>query len=243
MNLLMNPNKLILLLLVILPFISYSQEEEDRYKIPDSVPFTIDSLYREDQFYAGFHFNLVTNRPSNISQESFSGGLNLGFIRDFPLNERRNIAIGAGLGWSINTYGQNLFIGKENDGTTIFESLDGEVNYSTNRFTTQLIEAPIEFRWRTSTFQSYKFWRVYGGVRLGYVYNFKSRYRDDNQEIIIKDPSELDRFRIGATFTFGYNTFNFQFYYALNPFFKDATVDAEALDLSTLKIGLTFYIL
>ena len=239
----MKANRIILLLLLCVPLFSKAQDEEDRYKIPDTVPFTVDSLYREDQFYAGFHFNLITNRPSTISQESFSGGLNFGFIRDFPLNKRRNVALGAGLGWSINSYGQNLFIGKNEDGSTNFRSLDNSENYDTNRFTTQLIEAPIEFRWRSSTPQTYKFWRVYGGVRLGYVYHFRSRYRDSEQEIIVNDLEELDRFRIGATFTFGYNTFNFQFYYALNPFFKDASVDNANLDLSTLKIGLTFYIL
>ncbi len=235
--------KIVLLLLCVLPFLCHGQEEEDRYKIPDTVPFSIDSLYREDQFYAGFHFNLITDRPSTISQESFSGGINMGFIRDFPLNDRRNVAVGAGIGWSINTFGQNLFIGKEETGTTIFQSLGGDVDYSTNRFTTQLIEAPLEFRWRTSTPETYKFWRIYTGVRLGYVYHFRSRFRDSDREIIINDLAELNRFRAGATFTFGYNTFNFQFYYALNPFFKDAVVDDAKLGLSTLKIGLTFYIL
>lgn len=238
----MSFKKIFLFIVLIVPVLAISQEEEQN-KIPDTVPFSIDSLYREDQFYAGFHFNLVTNGPSDISQESFSGGINLGFIRDFPLNERRNIAIGAGLGWSINTYGQNLFIGKNEDGSTNFQSLNDEDEYSRNRFTTQLIEAPIEFRWRTSTPETYKFWRIYSGVRLGYMYNFRSRYVDSEEEIIVNELSELNRFRLGATFTFGYNTFNFQFYYALNPFFKDASVDGEKIDLSTLKIGLTFYIL
>ncbi|MCM8568690.1 PorT family protein [Gramella jeungdoensis] len=220
-----------------------AQEEEDRYKIPDSVPFSIDSLYREDQFYVGFSFNLVTNKPATISQESFSGGLHLGFIRDFPLNERRNIALGAGLGWSINSYGQNLFIGKDSSGNTLFRSLDDSQDYDTNRFTTQLVEAPIEFRWRASTPATYKFWRIYTGLRLGYIYNFRSNYKDRDTQVIINDLPELNRFRLGTTFTFGYNTFNFQFYYALNPFFRDAMVDERELGLSTLKIGLTFYIL
>jgi len=235
--------KALLILLLAISFKGFSQEEE-RNKIPDSVPFSIDSLYREDQFYIGFHFNLVTNGPSSISQESFSGGVNLGFIRDIPLNKRRNIALGAGLGWSINTYGQNLFIGKNEDGSANFRSLNDEDDYSRNRFTTQLIEAPIEFRWRTSTPETYKFWRIYTGLRLGYMYNFRSRYVNGAEEIIVNDFDTLNRFRLGATFTFGYNTFNFQFYYALNPFFKDdAIVDGEKIDLSTLKIGLTFYIL
>lgn len=233
----------LLFILISLPSLLSAQEEKDKYQIPDTIPFTIDSLYREDQFYAGFHFNLMTNRPPGVSQESFSGGLNLGFIRDFPLNDRRNVALGIGLGWSINTYGQNLFIGEDEDGSTIFRSLAGDETYSTNRFTTQLIEAPVEFRWRTSTPESYKFWRIYTGMRLGYVYHFKSRFRDDNIEVIVNDLPELERLRLGATFTFGYNTFNFQFYYALNPFFKNAMVNESSIDLSTLKIGLTFYIL
>lgn len=233
----------LLLSIILFPQLSLSQDEEDRYKIPDSVPFTIDSLYREDQFYVGFNFNLVTNRPSTISQESFSGGLHLGFIRDFPLNQKRNFALGIGAGWSLNSFGQNLFINKDASGNSVFESLENDDRYSTNRFSTQLIEVPMEFRWRTSTPQSYKFWRIYTGLKLGYIYHFRSNYKDDEQQVIINDLDELNRFRLGTTFTFGYNTFNFQFYYALNPFFKDATVDGEEFGISTLKIGLTFYIL
>ncbi|MCG9971626.1 porin family protein [Christiangramia crocea] len=239
----MKCKKYLAILIVLFPLFMKAQENEDRYKIPDTIPFSLDSLYREDQFYVGFSFNLVTNKPSTISQESFSGGLHLGFIRDFPLNERRNIALGLGIGWSINSYGQNLFIGKDQEGNTLYRSLEDNEDYETNRFTTQLVEAPIEFRWRTSSPETYKFWRIYTGLRLGYIYSFRSNYKDQDTQVVITDLSELNRFRLGTTFTFGYNTFNFQFYYAFNPFFKDSTVDEKELGLSTLKIGLTFYIL
>lgn len=232
------------LLLLFVCISGFAQEDEaPLQRIPDTIPATIDSLYREDQFYVGFSFNLVTDKPSTIKQESFSGGVNFGFIRDFPLNDRRNVALGIGAGWSINSYGQNLFIGKNPDGSTEFQSLDNNSEYSTNRFTTQLVEMPVEFRWRTSTALTYKFWRIYTGVRLGYVYNFRSNYRDDTTQVIVNDLPELNRFRLGTTLTFGYNTFNFQFYYALNPFFKDGVVDEMPVNLSTVKIGLTFYIL
>ncbi len=230
-------------LLLLLPAISQAQEEKERYRLPDTIPFTIDSLYREDQFYIGFSFNLVTDSPGSISQEGFSGGLHLGFIRDMPLNDRRNVALGLGLGWSINSYGQNLFIGKDENNSTIFRSLEEDQDYDTNRFTTQVIEAPIELRWRTSTAETYKFWRIYTGLRLGYIYNFRSNYTGPEEKIVVNDIEELNRFRLGATFTFGYNTFNFQFYYALNPFFNNAEVGGAELSLSTLQIGLNFYIL
>jgi len=210
----------------------------------DSIPKPIDSLYREDQLYVGLTFHLLGNLPQSVSQSGFSGGLHLGFIRDFPLNKRRNIAIGVGLGWSINSYGQELFIGEDENSNTIFKNLnDPEVIYDTNRFSTQLVEVPLEFRWRTSTPESYKFWRVYTGLRLGYVYYFKSVFREGENKVVQTDVPELDRFRIGTTFTFGYKTFNFHVYYSLNPFFKDAQLNNSPLEITTFKLGLMFYIL
>lgn len=218
-------------------------EREGNYSIPDSVPSVIDSLYREDQFYIGFSFNFIANKPSSISQSSFSGGFHAGFIRDFPINNRRNLALGVGLGWALDTYGQNLFIGQDGNGQTIYRSLEREFDYDRNRFTTQIIEAPVEFRWRSSTAQTYKFWRVYTGLRLGYMYNFRSNFVQPGNQVIQNQVDELNRFRIGANFTFGYNTFNFHLYYSLNPLFEDASVDGEILRMNPLRIGLTFFIL
>lgn len=204
----------------------------------------IDSLYREDQIYIGLTFHLLSDLPGDVKQKGFSGGIHTGFIRDFPINERRNIAIGAGLGWSINTYGQELFIGEEPDGETIFRDLNAlNIDYDTNRFSTHLVEIPLEFRWRTSTPESYSFWRVYTGFRLGYVYYLKSNFKEEGNQVIQTEVPEFDRFRIGTTFTFGYNTFNFHVYYNLNPFFKDAKLNDEQIGISTFKVGLMFYIL
>lgn len=219
--------------------IGYCQQTRDTSE-------TIDSLYREDQFYLGFTYNLLTNMHPEISESGFSGGLHAGFIRDFPINKRRNLAFGAGLGLSYNNYGQNLFIGQESStGESIFRVLDSEViNYDKNRFSTQSIEIPLQVRWRTSTAESHKFWRVYTGLRLGYVYSFRSNFRQPENVVRQTIVPEFNRTRLGATFDFGYNTFNFFFYYSLNPFFgKNATIDGTPVEMNTLKIGLMFYIL
>jgi len=204
----------------------------------------IDSLYREDQFYIGLTFHLLKDLPESVSQSGFSGGLHLGFIRDFPLNKRRNIGLGAGLGWSVNSFGQELFIGEDSNNNTVFRNLNSEgIDYDSNRFTTQLIEVPIEFRWRTSTPDSHKFWRVYSGLRLGYVYYFQSTFKQGGNQVIQTDVPEFDRFRIGTTLSFGYNTFNLHLYYSLNPFFKDAKLGNSDIGITTFKVGLMFYIL
>lgn len=210
----------------------------------DPVTKVIDSLYREDQFYIGLTFHLLRDLPESVSQSGFSGGLHLGFIRDFPLNKRRNIGLGAGLGWSVNSFGQELFIGEDSNNNTLFRNLNSEgIEYDSNRFTTQLIEVPLEFRWRTSTPDSHKFWRVYTGLRLGYVYYFQSTFKQGGNQVIQTDVPELDRFRIGTTLSFGYNTFNLHLYYSLNPFFKDAKLGNTDIGITTFKVGLMFYIL
>ena len=217
----------------------YAQEEP-------AIPLVVDSLYREDQIYFGFTYNLVVGQPTEINSSQFSGGFHTGFIRDFPLNSQRNIALGVGLGWSIDTYGQNLFIGKAESGdNSYFQILDrNRIDFDRNRFSTQSIDLPIQFRWRTSTPESYKFWRIYAGLRPSYVYYFNSKFVQNGNSIRQTNISELERLRLGATFTFGYNTFNFYFYYSLNSFFnKDAVIDNEQIDLRALQVGLMFYLL
>lgn len=215
---------------------SYSQEPAEE--------IVIDDKYREDQFYLGVSFNIINNRTDGFTQSGFSGGLSGGFIRDFPLNKRRNIAIGIGLGAAANTYNQNLFIGKDENQKTIFRFLDNnEVDYDTNRFNTYLIEAPIEFRWRTSTPTVFQFWRIYGGIRLGYIYYFKSSFSQPGNEIQQTKLDELNRFRYGVSLSVGRGNFNLNAYYSLNSFFDGTTVEGQDINLRTLKIGLMFYIL
>lgn len=227
-------------LLFVVPFTSFSQAEND------SVTSSVDSLYREDQFYLGFTYNILTDMPEGVSSSGFSGGFHAGFIRDFPINDRRNMAIGIGLGWSANSYGQTLFIGEEaNTDETIFMSLEGlEIDYDTNRLTTYSVEVPLQFRWRTSTYDTHKFWRVYTGLQLGYVYQFQSNFEQPGNQVRQTDVPEFDRFRLGATFAFGYNTFNFHFYYGLNPFFgEEARLEGEEIGMNAVRVGLMFFIL
>ena len=80
----------------------------------------VDDKYREDQFYVSVTYNLLGNKPSGVSQSGFSSGFHFGFIRDMPINEKRNVAIGLGLGFSSNSYNQTLLISEENS----------ELNYS-----------------------------------------------------------------------------------------------------------------
>ncbi len=213
-----------------------AQEEEVRDTIPDE-------NYREDQFYIGVTYNILQNRPSSISQNNLSNGIHLGVIRDFPINEKRNKAIGIGLGYSYNSYFHNLKATETNAGIT-YEAIDGDQSFKRNKYRTHVVELPIEFRWRTSTASSYKFWRIYGGFKVGYIFSGISKFVSDAEKLKFQN-DDLNRLQYGFTLSAGYNTWNFHLYYGLNKLFKDTTVtdDGEQFDMSIIKVGLMFYIL
>jgi hypothetical protein len=161
-----------------------------------------------------------------------------------PINERRNLAIGLGLGLSANSYNQNILISQTGN-TISYEIYDGnEFNVTKNKFTTYLFEVPLEIRWRTSTPAEYNFWRIYGGIKFGYLLYNQSKFRSDQTNIDVSNNSDFENIQYGLTLSLGYATWNFYVYYGLNPIFnQNATLDGETIELSTIKLGLMFYML
>ena len=200
-----------------------------------------DSLYREDQIYIGVTYNALVNLPNGASQNSFSTGFHLGLIRDFPINKQRDVAIGFGFGYSINTFNQNIRISATSPPTyTILKGID----YSKNNFSQHLLEAPLEFRWRTSNAETYKFWRVYTGVKVGYLLVSKSVYKGKTENETHRGLAGLNTWQYGLTLSVGYNTWNGYVYYGLNPIFdSNASTSTQSIEMNALKIGLIFYLL
>jgi hypothetical protein len=226
--------------LFLLFFKGFSQGNE--FSI-DTLHIKIDSLYREDQFYAGINYNSLLNKPADLSQDKISFGFSAGFLRDMPVNKSRTVAIASGVGFSFNNYIQNMAITGSNN-NPIYGVIASNVNYNKNRFEQLRVEVPIEFRWRASTPEVYKFWRIYGGFKLSYLLLDKSVYEDDQTKIIINNNKDFNDFLYGAYISAGYNTINLYAYYGLNSIFKSsAKVNNEAIQMNTLSIGVMFYIL
>ena len=227
---------LLLIFLCVTPLI-YAQNEEQQVK-------DIDSLYKEDQFYFAVTYNLLGDKPSGVSQSGFSSGFHLGYIKDMPLNKRRNIAIGLGLGVSSNSFNQNILIDKI-DGQYVYSVLNSnEISYSRNKFTMYIVEAPLEFRWRTSTPESYKFWRIYTGLKFGYLVANSSKFKDSSGKIKHSNISDFNSFQYGITFSAGYSTWNVHLYYGLNQIFNsDAQLNGAGIDMYVVRIGLMLYLL
>jgi hypothetical protein len=204
---------------------------------------TLYKNYREDQFYASVTYNLLNYKPDNVSQSGFSSGFHIGFIRDMPINERRNFAIGLGLGLSSNSYNQNLTILETNDNLVYLILDESAGNVSKNKFTTYLVELPLEMRWRTSTATDYNFWRIYTGFKIGYLLYNSSKLRSDAGSQDLSNIKDFNKLQYGLTLSAGYGTWNFHVYYGLNPIFdENAKLSGETIDMSSVKIGLMFYV-
>lgn len=223
-------------ILLFLPLLGFSQTE--------ALNSAVDSLYREDQFYVGVSYNLLGRQPRNFSQNGFSLGFNLGFIRDMPINKRRNVAIGIGIGYATNSFNQNLLITRDGSGGYNYSILNDSQSFTKNKFSNQVIEVPIEFRWRTSSPSEYAFWRIYTGLRIGYVFHNTVKYAGNQGNFKLININGFNDFQYGLTMSVGYNTWNLHINYNLNALFNDqANIDGTPIDMNTIKLGLMFYIL
>lgn len=217
--------------------------------VPDDVVVPMDSLkpvadpkYREDQFYASIAYNLLQGKPGGFSQNSFSSNVTVGFLRDMPVNKARTYAIALGLGYSYNNIKYNLKVDESINGP--FYAIVPENSFDKNKLVLHYAELPIEFRWRNSDSISHKFWRVYLGFKVSYLFADKAHFEGNDADIKIKGNADLNKLIYGAYISAGWNTWNLYAYYGLNPMYKSAYLpNNEKVKLNSVNLGLMFYIL
>lgn len=211
-------------------------------KAQESPKQTLGNKYLEDQFYIGLGFNILLERPSDVVQRSLSYSLQAGFIKDIPFNQKRNFGLGLGFGYATNSYYNNI-AASETGNSIVYEVLSSS-DYKRSKFETHAIEIPLELRWRTSTADEYKFWRIYGGVKLGYVFSGRSKLVTESETTKFSN-DDIQNLQYGLQLNFGYNTWNIHTYYGLNPLLKDEVglEGGESITMGVLRIGVIFYIL
>ncbi|MNK14878.1 hypothetical protein D3C87_330090 [compost metagenome] len=210
----------------------------------DSVAPVADAKYREDQFYTSFSYNMMQGKPSGYTQYSFSTGLTVGFLRDMPINKNRTYAIAAGLGYSYNNIKHNLAV-INIDGKNTYQTID-KADFDKNKLVLHYLELPIEFRWRNSNEIDHKFWRVYLGFKVSYLFYDKAQYEPDgNTTIKVRNDKNMNTFIYGTYISAGWNTWNFYAYYGLTPIYNSVPIGNEGQKLTTnsVNLGLIFYIL
>mgnify|MGYP001816930881 CR=1 FL=1 len=194
----------------------------------------VDDKYLEDQVYFNLTYIQMLTLPDRIAQSGFSFGLGGGFIKDLPLNKRRNIAFGAGLGYGLNNYYFNV----ELDGASPEDEGIPPVN---NKIIMHTVELPIELRFRGSTATTYKFWRFYPGVKIAYAFAKNTDF-GKSVDFDVKNIIEVNNLLYGLTFSAGYNKWNLHLYYGLNDLFNETADNSYKINIRDIRIGLVFYI-
>jgi len=190
----------------------------------------IDSLFREDQFYASVSYKLLQNRPSGFRQYSFSPALTVGFLRDFPISKNRHWSLAPGIGFAYNDAKQ--FISEQD-----LIGTGSSTEIIRTRVIFHQLEFPFEVRWRNASPESHKFWRVYGGFKFSYTLHANLIIEDANGKNKSSITDDVNRWQMGVYLAAGYNTWNPYVYYGLDPIFKNGS------QLTSFNVGLKFYIL
>ena len=220
-------NKKLVTIIYLLSLGLYSQYS------PDS------KFYREDQFFIGSTYFIQTEKIDEFKQNGFSGNFQVGFVRDLPLNKNSTKALGIGFGYELNYFTSNIQPAEQNDRID-YRIIVSRFLESKNKITFSSISLPIEYRWRKSSIDKYKFWRIYSGFKIKKNFSLKSNpsYGSDT---VIKDFNDwTSSIYINA----GYNTWNISLEYDLNPIIEDKkTINGDNLNISFLRLGLIFYFL
>lgn len=191
--------------------------------------------YKEDQIYFNFNFDFQLKSIENYQQNGFSRSFNIGLLKDISLNEKGNKAFAFGLGYGFSRLVSNLDVGENLN--FIIQS-DSALR---NRLSYHSIQFPVELRLRTSTLESFAFWRVYLGYRLNY--NFSAKYKPFfGRETELKN--QVSEFSHSLSLSLGFDTWNIRFETGLSPVIKiSSNSNNTNNNFYVSSIGLVFYLL
>lgn len=200
--------------------------------------------YLDDQLYISLAYNILVSTPKDMKTYSFPNTLSLGYIRDIPLNARRNIGLGAGIGLSYHQYYSNLAMTRDASGVPQIAMMESD-EYKSSRFALQTLDIPIQVRFRGSTAERYDFWRVYAGVTVSWVIKDYATLNNGAFKVRYYNLPYLQNWLFTANLQVGYGKFTLRADYTLNPLCRSSrTGDIPGLgDTRSISLGLLVYIL
>ena len=221
--------KLVFFISILFSIASFSQKDS----------LELGDYYAEDQLYLSISYSQFMEQPASIENDNFSYSLSGGFIKDFILNESGSISIAGGVGIAADFFNHNLKIEEVNN-ETIFNN---GTSTPDNKINIVSLELPLQIRWRTSTANKYKFWRIYGGITFLYNLNNTVSFTESDTTIKYSNISSFRKWQYGATLVAGFGKFNLSAFYGLTPLYENAFLEGENINTKTLRLGLLFYFL
>lgn len=202
----------------------------------------------QDRFIFNYsHENFIFgSKPDGFSPRLRSNGFSFQFMYDKPFGSG-SVSFAAGIGVSRQNYHTNAIMRSREatlpNGQTVgapdapvhFESIEGNDNFESNRFSTSFVEVPIELRFRTNPNEKGYSWKFYPGFKVGYLYSSKDRQDFDGDKYMWFIFPDVATLRYGPTFRIAYGKVGLYGQYAVNSFFNEGM----GPEMNQLSVGIT----
>ena len=202
--------KKILFLIPLFPFLTALSQEEDSISLKKSI---------KDKLIVDVTIDNWLSAPKDIHTNLWSPGISVSAFNDIRFGHSPfGFAFGIGLS-SHNVHSNGIFIEKQaTDSTPAFTSFVPRTKpYSRNKISSNYIEIPFEFRYRTAGNRPFRF---YPGFKFGYLVNIHTKFIDDTGKWKFFTFPNSDPLRYGVTARIGFGIINFFGFYGLNSLFK-----------------------
>ncbi len=199
----------------------------------------IGDKYSEDQLYISITYNQLFSQPSQVKGSGFSYGLSSGFMRDISFNKEGTLALGLGVGYGYDSFNHGLKVSRVNNEVTF----EVDNSLTSNKLSIHSLEFPLELRWRDSSVNKYKFWRIYAGLKVSYNFSNTFTFNNGTQDFNFRNVSRFNKWQYGLTMAAGFDAFTAHLYYGLTPILKDTSIGTSNIETKIIRIGLVFYLL
>ncbi|MCI5056065.1 MAG: PorT family protein [Flavobacteriales bacterium] len=191
-----------------------------------------------------FHDNWLMDQDS-VKVRWFSRGVSFTYFYDAQIG-KSPFSLAAGLGFASHNVFSNAKIQQvSNPDTNLTESYSqfdvfSELeNVKRHKLSTNYIDLPVELRFRSKPDARGNSWRFSVGARAGFLLDAhdKTKIGDDKYKTFIFP--NVNQWRFGGHFKFGYQRWGIFGYYALNNLFEKN----QGVEVRPLSIGFTYVLL
>lgn len=185
----------------------------------------------EDKIMFGFVHSSWLNLPREVEVQVPSFGFNFYFFSDYQFGKSL-VSFAWGLGLSNhNVHSNAAFEQIEPDNYQALIPFEKTHSYETNKFSTTIVELPIEFRLITKGKHPFK---LAVGARGGYLIQSKWKIEDPLGKRKYFDYENINKFRYGVSGRIGIGWFQLTGFYALSTLFEEG----KGTELYPFAVGL-----
>ncbi len=197
------------------------------------------------------NFDGWLNTPATITSTWFaSRGVDIALLYDYVLG-KSNFSLAAGVGFNSHNVKMDGFpieypTLSGNTFTKIDPGFFEDRTIVFNKLSTNFIDIPIEFRFRSGPGKSGKRVAVSAGFKLGWLVQSHTKTRTDEDfhyngvnfgdKVKTYGVPNLRKFRYGLTARAGYAGFYLNFFYSLTPLF----IDGRGTEATPISIGIGY---